>query len=71
MLINGREKVGIGFKKSNDFKNLKNPKAFTDYSQRIHNVWKSKTRVTSSFPRVVSSNLQVTSSNPRIKSSNP
>ena len=30
MLITGREKVGI--------KKLKNPKAFIDYSQTIHNV---------------------------------
>ena len=31
MLINGREKVGI--------KNLKNPKAFIDYSKQIEDVY--------------------------------
>ena len=33
MLINGREKVGI--------KKLKNPKAFTDYSRAIDDVYKN------------------------------
>ena len=33
LIINGREKVGI--------KNLKNPKAFIDYSQTIDNVYKN------------------------------
>ena len=33
MLINGREKVGI--------KNLKNPKAFIDYSKQIEDVYEN------------------------------
>ena len=33
MFINGREKIGM--------ENLKNPKAFTDYSQTIDNVFEN------------------------------